>query len=57
MRELKLFDRTQPQTLQIGVLLLYLNAALAILAVLFGGGLSIPILGSIDIHVDKLALS
>jgi hypothetical protein len=44
MRELKLFDRTQPQTLQIGVLLLYLNAALAILAVLFGGGLSIPIL-------------
>ncbi len=44
MRELKLFDRTQPQTLQIGVLLLYLNAALAVLAVLFGGGLSIPVL-------------
>ncbi|WP_298337950.1 hypothetical protein [Ferrimicrobium sp.] len=41
MRELKLFDRTQPQTLQIGVLLLYLNAALALLTVLFGGGLSL----------------
>ncbi|MCI2975857.1 MAG: hypothetical protein MP439_07245 [Ferrimicrobium sp.] len=44
MRELKLFDRTQPQTLQIGVLLLYLNAALAILGLLFGGGLSLPFL-------------
>ncbi|WP_298208186.1 hypothetical protein [Ferrimicrobium sp.] len=44
MRELKLFDRTQPQTLQIGVLLLYLNAALALLTVLFGGGISLVFL-------------
>ncbi|MHB8190272.1 MAG: hypothetical protein ACYDHP_07625 [Ferrimicrobium sp.] len=37
MRELKLLDRTQPQTLLIGSLLLYLNAAFAILEVLFFG--------------------
>ena len=37
MREIKLLDRTQPQTLVIGSLLLYLNAGFALLTMLFGG--------------------
>ena len=37
MRELKLLDRSQPQTLVIGSLLLYINAAFALLETLFVG--------------------
>lgn len=41
MRELKLLDRTQPQTLYIGSLLLYFDAAMTVLDILLYGGLSI----------------
>jgi hypothetical protein len=41
MREIKLLDRTQPQTLVIGSLLLYINAAFVLLEMLLGGGFSI----------------
>jgi hypothetical protein len=54
MRELKLLDRTQPQTLYIGSLLLYLDAAIALFNVLFGGlsaltlllGIVLPVAGA-----------
>jgi hypothetical protein len=54
MRELKLLDRTQPQTLYIGALLLYLDAAIALFNVLFGGlsaltlllGIVLPVAGA-----------
>ncbi len=37
MRELKLIDRSQPQTLIIGSILLYLNAAFTLIEMLFVG--------------------
>jgi hypothetical protein len=54
MRELKLLDRTQPQTLYIGSLLLYLDAVIALFNLLFGGlslltlliGIVLPVAGA-----------
>lgn len=43
-QELQWFGRSQPQTLQGAVLLCYLNAALALFALMFGGGLSLLLL-------------
>jgi uncharacterized membrane protein (DUF2068 family) len=61
MRELKLIDRSQPQTLVIGSILLYLNAAFTLFEMLFVGispllllvSVVLPVVGAYGIANSK----